>query len=156
MKYAYYDVLISELPNELTLGFSITGCPIKCKDCHSKHLWNKKLGIDLTNKVLLDIIDSQNIGLSCILFLGGEWNEPELIDKLQLIRFNYKLKTALYSGHNLDYFYKKHYLLNELDYLKVGPYISEYGNLRSKNTNQKLYILENGQIKEDITNLFWR
>lgn len=155
MRFLYYDVLVSEIPNELTLGFSITGCTVHCPECHSKELWNKKSGSILTLKKICNIIESQK-GISTVLFLGGEWYQKSLVNSLVLIKSKYNLKTALYSGQDLKYFLTKYKLLNNLDYLKVGPYISEYGNLKNKQTNQRLYTLENGQIKKDITSLFWR
>ena len=40
-----------EIPNELSLGFVITGCNVHCPDCHSKHIWDvnsENKGICLT------------------------------------------------------------------------------------------------------------
>lgn len=57
------------------------------------------------------------------------------------------MKVALFSGNDelpLD-------RLPNLDYVKVGPYISELGPLNSPTTNQRMYKRnENGEW-EDIT-----
>jgi anaerobic ribonucleoside-triphosphate reductase activating protein len=39
--------------------------------------------------------------------------------------------------------------------VKVGSYKHEYGGLKSKTTNQRLYHNINGKA-EDITSRFWR
>lgn len=43
------------------------------------------------------------------------------------------------------------------DYVKLGPYIPEFGPLDNPNTNQRLYKI-NRETKdiEDITSMFWR
>ena len=159
LSYLYYQVYTSEVPNELSLGISILGCPIHCPDCHSPHVWDIHSigqGKDLTVEELDSIILKQP-WVSCILFYGGEWE----LDSLTALLCHIKLilrgqyKTALYSGQNLSYFAQKP-ILNYLDYLKVGPYIKELGGLIYPSTNQKLYTLDNGEIDEDITHLFWR
>lgn len=38
-----------------------------------------------------------------------------------------------------------------LDYLKVGSYISNLGDLDSKTTNQRLYSLKGVKIEEEFT-----
>ena len=155
LKYLYSQVYIKEIPNELSLGISILGCPIHCPDCHSSHVWDinsKDIGTLLTIKELNKIIKSQQF-ISCILFFGGEWNIPYLCILLkECKRLGYK--TALYSGHTLDWFntnfidYKKF-----LNYLKVGPYNKKYGSLINPNTNQRLYNLD---TDTDITYMFWK
>ena len=63
-------------------------------------------------------------------------------------------KTALYSGHELDWFkikYPNYHLY--LDYLKIGRYDSQYGSLDYPSTNQRLYRFN---PIEDITHLFWK
>lgn len=87
--------------------------------------------------------------------MGGD--DPAQVDSLITALFKCKeagFKTALYSGYNLkDIDFR---LRRYLDYLKVGPYIESQGPLNNPSTNQRLYKLEGGIIKEDITSRFWR
>ena len=134
MRYSHPQIYLQEVPDEISLGISISGCQIKCKDCHSKITWNKEYGEEL-DPLTLDILIKRNKHISCILFFGGEWHEQELYLYLKLIKERYKLKTALYSGSdNLNV-----NLMEYLDYYKTGPYIAKNGGLDSKNTNQKFF-----------------
>ena len=47
-------------------------------------------------------------------------------------------------------------ILNYLSYLKLGHFDVSLGGLASPHTNQKLYTIQDGQIKDDITYRFWR
>ena len=155
IKYLKYDVLISEIPDELSLGFYITGCPVHCPDCHSKELW-KDIGNELKFKRYDAIIQSQLNCCTCILFFGGEWEENSLLNLLLFSKNRYPaIKLGLYSGQELSYF-NNSLLLKYLSYLKVGPFKKEYGPLNKKTTNQRFYSLSHGKIKEDLTYTFWR
>ena len=155
IRYLYYQVYTKEIPNELSLGISVLGCPIHCSDCHSPHVWDinsKGIGKDLTTEELNEIINKQK-WVSCILFFGGEWDLPYLKNLLTRCK-ELSYKTALYSGYTLDWFNTnfKDYSLY-LDYIKVGKYNSKYGSLEYPSTNQRLYDIKNNK---DITNLFWK
>ena len=78
--------------------------------------------------------------VSCVLFLGGDW-DPELLTFLKIAK-DFGYKTCLYTG-NTD---ANTELLSYLDYIKTGPYIEELGGLTSKNTNQKFIKLETGEV----------
>lgn len=158
LKYLYSQVYTKEVPNELSLGFSILGCPVHCPECHSPHMWDVNCegeGTNLTVEALENVIEQQK-WVSCILFFGGEWDMVYL-EKLLKICKELGYKTALYSGHELDWFktrYPNFHLY--LDYIKVGRYCSKYGSLDYPSTNQRLYTLKDGQVDKDITSLFWR
>ena len=77
-----------------------------------------------------------NKHISCVLFYGGEWNIKELTKMLVYVK---GLKTALYTGRELDYFEDN--LLNYLNYIKVGRYIEKLGGLKSPETNQRIIKL---------------
>ena len=62
MKYLYYQVYTKEIPDEISLGFSITGCPIHCPECHSPHTWDANLGTKLDQQELTRIVNSQSSG----------------------------------------------------------------------------------------------
>ena len=55
LKFVDTMVTFSEIPDEITLCFNISNCPIKCKDCHSKYLWDDA-GIELDEDTLNTII----------------------------------------------------------------------------------------------------
>ena len=42
LKYLYTKEVFLEVPSEISLGVSITGCTIHCYGCHSRELWEDK------------------------------------------------------------------------------------------------------------------
>lgn len=134
LKYLYNQVIFSEIPNEITLGISISGCQIHCKGCHSPELWQDK-GTPLTSQELDNLLDA-NRGVSCLLLLGGEHDISSLTQLFQHAR--QKVKTAWYSG--LDHLPENHQsILLYLDYIKLGHYDLKLGGLSHPTTNQRLY-----------------
>lgn len=155
MKYVDTKVVFSEIPDEITLAVNISGCIIRCPDCHSKYLWND-IGESLTRESLYNLIES-NKGISCLALMGGDTNVPYLQTLFYWVKTRYpKLKTAWYSGRDRILLKRD---VKYLDYVKTGPYIKERGPLNNKNTNQKLYKIhhldENNVRIEDITYKFW-
>ncbi len=144
-KYNNYDITLQEIPNEISLVFSIVGCKLACVGCHSDYLWDENNGIELTDDVLLNLLDKYKDSISCVVFMGGEWNE-KLIEKLDII-INQNIKTALYTGQNLKYVQNKlPEIYNRLDYLKTGRWVQKLGGLGSPNTNQQLWDIKNNKI----------
>lgn len=135
LKYVDAKVVFAEIPDEITLAISISGCPCHCKGCHSSYL-AEDIGEELTHKVLDSLIKS-NEGITCICFMGGD-SEPLYIGFLaEYIKNNYPdIKTAWYSGR--DTLYDKLDLW-DFDYIKIGPYKEECGPLTSRTTNQIMY-----------------
>ena len=85
--------------------------------------------------------------------MGGDASVDTLFSLASWLRENSTLKIGWYSGKSKlpDNFQPKLF-----DYVKVGPYIEEFGNLKSTKTNQRLYkIKECGEL-EDITSRFWK
>ena len=131
IKYKGYSIVFQEIPNEITLAINICGCPYKCKGCHSQYLWEndgEKL-IENFNKIL----EKYKNFITCVCFMGGDWNLKDLIYFKKEIERN-KLKTAIYSGSD------NNKILNELkklkfDYIKFGSYQEKCGGLNSINTN---------------------
>ena len=79
--------------------------------------------------------------ISCICFLGGEWDKD--FPKFLKVCKAHNYKTCLYTG--LEKIEDEEILAN-LDYLKTGPYKKELGGLQSKNTNQIFMDLKNNKI----------
>lgn len=150
IKYVPEDtsVTFSEIPDEICLCINISNCPHRCLGCHSAYL-QTDVGIELTESILDNIINN-NEGTTCVVFMGGD-SDKESIKKLGAFVKSKGLKSAWYSGESDLSFddYKEPF-----DYIKIGPYIKEFGPLNSKTTNQRMYSLIN--CVEDITYKFWK
>lgn len=119
----------------------IAGCPLRCAGCHSADSWNASRGTPLDPAGLSDLLAKYQHVISCVLFLGGEWHEEELIELLACCRQR-GLKTALYTGQDdVADSIKKH-----LTFLKTGSWNKDLGGLNSPHTNQKLTELATGTI----------
>ena len=138
LKYLYYKEVFTEVPGEMTLGISISGCKIHCKGCHSTDLWENQ-GTELTIEEVKRLI-SEHPGITCVLLFGGEHD----IDTLQDIfkHIHGRVKTAWYCG--LDTLTPKQMqTLQYLDFIKIGHYDMQLGGLDSPKTNQRLWQRHN-------------
>lgn len=146
MKFVENEVVFSEIPNEITLAVNISNCPIRCKGCHSKHLWDD-IGEEL-NEESIDTLINKNNGITCFCFMGGDRNPEEINILAEYIKEKYsRIKVGWYSG--------REYLASEVensnfDYIKLGRYIEERGPINKETTNQRLYEIKDGQMI-DIT-----
>lgn len=147
--YSYPQQTFQEVPGEITLALSISGCPLNCKGCHSVETHDPKFGTELTLEEL-DKLLVKFKHTSCVLFYGGEWNIPFLSDIIEYLK-NKDLKVCLYSGRTLSYF--ENDFIQTLDFIKVGPYVEKKGNLKNPLTNQKFYEV-NGSRLCDKTHIF--
>lgn len=141
--YDRYDIVFQEIPNEVSLAFTIEGCPNNCNGCHSPHLM-KQNGRELTQEELVHIMSQYKDTFTCVLFLGGDAFHDDLYKLFKLVKM-LGYKSAFYSGND-DINGK---FVPVLDYYKIGQYNKEVGGLSNKNTNQKLYNIL------DITEEFW-
>lgn len=144
-------VCMSEIPDYISLGISITNCLGKCEGCHSPWL-RTDMGDELTEEVLDGLI-KKNDGINCVLFLGEGNDSEALFDLARFVRHSYPaLKTAIYSGRNKveDEYYKW------FDFVKTGAYIAKYGPLNKRTTNQCLMEVDRDTgIRTDVTSRFW-
>lgn len=143
-----YDIVCQEIPDEITLALNISGCPNRCKGCHSPWLWEDK-GLPLEKESLSEIINKYVEDLSCVCFMGGD-AEPLSINLLaSFVRDNYKeLKTGWYSGREA---LPKEIELKNFDFIKLGSYKEDLGALRSPTTNQRFYkVLNNSELQRVI------
>lgn len=149
LKYLNTQIGFQEIPKEISLEVYITGCKIRCKGCFLRELWEDK-GTYLTIPEFDKLLE-ENKGITTVLLLGGEHDIGYLDFLFQHVYG--KIKTAWYCG--LDFIPKgKEYILEHLNYLKLGHYDAELGGLASPTTNQRLYhIIHKGNSikKEDIT-----
>lgn len=150
LKYVDTKVVFAEIPDEITLAINISGCPCNCKGCHSSYL-AKDIGEPLDLQHLTNLIDS-NKGITCVCIMGGDANPSEVDDIAQDIKEYYpELKVGWYSGRQE---LSKDIELGNFDYIKLGPYIEEFGPLNSKTTNQRFYKVSDGELV-DITSRFY-
>jgi len=153
MKFTDYEVVLAEIPDEITLAINISNCPYKCKGCHSPHLW-KDVGLEMSAPYLYQMI-TRNKGITCVCFMGGPFEEVRAWSLWIKIWFP-ELKTAWYTGCSVLPIEE-----NTLDYIKIGRYIEECGPLNNPNTNQRLYKIDNlghGGFKgiQNITPRLWK
>lgn len=144
MYFYQADITFQEVPNEVSLVLSISGCPLKCKGCHSSHLW-KESGAELSREIFQQHLNRYKNLITCICFFGGEWDAESLVNFLSLAK-DKGLKTCLYTGfEDVDEKIK-----DQLDYLKVGPWVEELGGLDDKKTNQRFIDVKSGNIMNHL------
>ena len=147
------SVVLEEIPDKVTLAVEISNCQGSCVGCHSPFL-KLDIGEELT-PAAADAMIADNFGVNCFLFLG-EGNDPEALLALAThIRASHpKLELALYSGRTEV----EPALWDAFDYVKLGPYMAEFGPLNERTTNQRLYHVRRNDPDrvEDITYRFWR
>lgn len=151
MKSVDEIICFQEIPDEISLGLSISNCPNNCKNCHSPWL-REDIGKEVA-AILPQLVRKYSGQISCVLFMGGD-DSKQIDDLKRMLHYcrAKELKTALYSGFDVNP--RINELLPLLDYYKIGSYQEEKGALKSPTTNQRLYKKEDGEWK-DITHLFW-
>lgn len=147
-----FEITTQDVPDELSLAISMSGCPLHCKGCHSAFTWDAHFGVEMTDELLHKTIN-KNKYISCVLFYGGEWQLERLLELIAIVK-EHKLKVCLYTGLTMNQVKLNcPQLLEVLDYIKVGGYIEALGGLNHKTTNQRLYRIE-GKELIDITSKF--
>lgn len=147
MRYYGSDVVLADVPGEISLAFAIVGCRLNCRACFWQELESAPT-YELNDELFASILERYHGLVSCILFYGGEWHPLELEGKLQIAQ-QLGFKTCLYTGLSKV----KLSILKHLDYLKTGAYQEKLGGLASPITNQKFINVKSG---EDLTALFWQ
>jgi len=148
LRYVCHTVGTLEVPDEISLIFTVSGCPLRCSGCHSADLRNPALGEPLCPSTLAGKLERYAGLATCVCFLGGEWMPVALIELLQLARSN-GFSTCLYTGLETI----NDAIAVHLDYLKLGPFVSARGGLDRPGTNQRFLDLRRGR---DITHRFQR
>lgn len=150
LRYANTDVVFQEVPDEVSLAISISGCPNGCPGCHSAYLMDD-VGHELNPEELHRLVGHHG-GITCVCFMGGD-AAPEQVRSLaqELRKSHPRLRVAWYSGRqqlppNLD--------TTAFDYIKLGPYMAERGPLSSPTTNQRMLRRQPNGGWADITARF--
>ena len=151
LKFTTEQIVWQEVPGEVSLAFLFSGCQLRCKGCHSADAWKASLGQELTADYLKGRLKRYRGLITCVLFMGGEWQPENLLALLRVARDEFGLKTCLYTG--LEWGEVPPMLLPELSFLKTGRWLPERGGLDSPTTNQRFVDLQTGM---DLTSLFWR
>lgn len=154
MRYA--DIKKNDINNGVGLVVSlwVTGCPIKCPNCHNESIWNKETGEEFTEdsmKELLEALDDPRVdkGFS---ILGGEplaeWNYTALLEIVKEVRKRYPTKRIwIWTGYNYDKV-KNLEIFKYLDVVIDGMYID---SLKDDTTwwrgssNQRMIKLTSGE-----------
>ena len=151
MKYADTAVVFQEVPGEVTLAISLTGCPCRCPGCHSRYLWEDS-GRPLTAETVAYMAEAYKGSITCVCFMGGDAAPREVSLLARHLRQTHpECSLAWYSGRaripaECD--------VNAFDYIKTGPYLAHLGGLDKPTTNQRLYRVSGG-VLADITHVFW-
>ena len=138
IRYLSADITFQEVPGEVSLVFSITGCPRRCPGCHSPEL-QQDLGLPLTAQVVREYCEKYQGMFNCVCFMG-DGGDFEGIARLALEAKLQKKAVALYTGAERQDI--PFYLLSLLTFIKVGPYIEARGGLKSPDSNQQFFYLK--------------
>lgn len=145
MKIINYFTSFQEVPNYLSLCFSVYGCRLNCENCSWK---SETKFVEYSIDQIYQIIDKYSSYVSAVCMLGGEWDN-DIVNVLAYAK-KANLKTCLYTGLPAI---NDQNILHNLDFLKTGPYIESLGGLASKTTNQVFIDVATRQV---LNNLFQR
>lgn len=147
LKYVNYEIVFQEIPDEVTLSINLSGCPYRCRECHSPAL-QKDIGEELDEDVLTGLLQAYGKTITCICFMGGDAHPEKVYELAEHVQKKWQgtIKTAWYSGKDSIH----HRASDCFDFVKTGPYIKARGGLDKKTTNQRLYQVNNGCLV-DIT-----
>lgn len=153
LRFTGHYITCQEVPGEVSLTLTISGCPYRCRGCHSPWLRND-IGDRLTTDALFRLMARYHDGITCVCFMGDGGDAPLISE---FIRFVHECgyKACLYTGDS------EMTLLSwsgdKPDYYKVGPYDDTLGGLDSPTTNQRMYRYDKVTgLYKDITSLFWK
>lgn len=160
IRYVSHEIVFKEVPEEISLAFSISNCRGSCDGCHSPWL-REDIGDDL-EKDLPEFLKAHQGKVTCICLLGEGNDYPALRNCLKMAK-DAGFKTCVYTGSDMpNIFYMHNAQL--VDYLKVGSYQKELGPLSDPRTNQRMikFVPEEmtpyGQsfAAVDLTDWFWK
>ena len=98
LKYADYDIVFQEIPNEVTLAINISNCPNRCVGCHSPYLM-EDVGEELNETSLDALIEKYGKDVTCVCFMGGDADHKSVVTLAHYIKEKYQpLKVGWYSG----------------------------------------------------------
>lgn len=153
LRFTSEQIVWQEVPGEVSLAFLFSGCPLRCRGCHSADSWKAGLGTALTEDYLQSRLARYRGLISCVLFMGGEWL-PQSLECLLVAVTRAGLKTCLYTGLERDELEAQSgCFIPHLTYLKTGRWMPEQGGLDSPATNQRFIHVPSGDV---LNHLFIR
>jgi anaerobic ribonucleoside-triphosphate reductase activating protein len=149
LRFVSYDIVFQEIPGEVTLAVNISGCPHRCKGCHSPYLW-EDAGALLDENALCELLQKYGSAVTCICFMGGDANPRRVAElaALSRVKTGGSIKTGWYSGRAT---LPESSFVQHFDYIKLGAYVESLGGLRSAATNQRFYHVENGRMVDSTS-----
>jgi hypothetical protein len=109
-------------------------------------------GYILDENALIGLLEKYGNSITCVCFMGGD-SSPRDVNNLAAFSHKYTkgvLKTAWYSGKSQ---LSSECFISNFNYIKLGPYMEEFGGLDNPNTNQRFYQIVEGKMV-DITHCF--
>lgn len=106
MKYAQIDTCDFNNGDGIRITLWVSGCPLHCKGCHNKQLWDKNYGNEFNRSTLDKIIDLlKNPYISGLSILGGEplapYNIVPVLNTIEIVKAYLPDKNIwLWSGYN--------------------------------------------------------
>ncbi len=143
LKFADYDIVFQEVPDETTLALNLSNCPHRCEGCHSPQL-REDIGTLLT-PASLDALLVRYPYVTCVGLMGGDGDRKTLLEMAHYIRSMGK-KVAWYTGA-VDL--PEEFPVSAFDFIKVGPYVAALGGLKSDTTNQRFFRIDNGKMIDE-------
>ena len=118
LRYADYDIVFQEIPDEVTLAINLSNCPNHCKGCHSAYLM-EDVGEPLTEESLSTLLGKYGKAITCVCFMGGDASPAEVE---QLAAFLHKqtitpVKVGWYSGKSK---LTENFDVSHFQYIKLG------------------------------------
>ena len=98
LKFDGYDIVMQEVPGEISLALNITGCPHHCPGCHSPYMWEDR-GEFVADK-LPELLERYKGMITCVCFMGGDQDDQYLAHLCDYIKTtDPMIKLAIYSGY---------------------------------------------------------
>lgn len=151
LKFWSININNRAIPGEISLCIELTGCPFNCKGCKTPYLREDK-GTYLTKELLEELVKAHK-SVSAVCFLGGDIN-PYILNKMAsyVRKISPELKIGWYSGDDSISVFTEY---KNFDYIKLGSYNKNRGDLNSVTTNQRFYKVEPGGVLRNMTRQFW-
>ena len=152
LRYMEFGLSPLEVPGESSLCIYVSGCSLRCADCHYPELQSVDEG-EILSEHFENMLALYQKHISCVCFMGE--GDASCLSKKELQEYQ-KLchergyKFALYSGRNTEI---EDWML-DFDYVKVGSYIGDRGSLSSPSTNQRMFMKHSSRKFFDITYRF--
>lgn len=158
MCYPIYQtgITFQELPNMVAFYVQFSECMIRCDGCHSDYLWGKYDNRKSLLWLLAKANNAKDMGADAVILFGDINNQISVIDLNILCKELSKiLPICIYSGaDSIERSLGSFDTLKYIKWIKLGHYSKTAGPLDSKTTNQHMYLVEAGGLKDITKNLF--